>query len=545
MNRRNFLRNTSLAGLSASAIVTSSFTSLEDEKNIAPANGLIQDEFQLNEITIEELQNLMQTGKQTSKSITQLYLKRIVDLNKKGPSLNAVIEVNPDAIKIAEALDIERKQGMLRGPLHGIPVLIKDNIDTADKMMTTAGAAAMIGNIAKEDAFIVKQLRSAGAVLLGKTNLSEWANFRSTRSTSGWSSRGGQTKMPYILDRNPSGSSSGTGTAVAANLCAIGIGTETDGSIVSPASINCLVGIKPTVGLLSRSGIIPISATQDTAGPMTRTVKDAAIFLGVLAGVDTKDAVTIESKGKALKDYTIGFNKNYLAGKRIGIEASFFKGNNEDVIALYRSTIEILKKQGAIIIEVELMKEINEAVGNTEFDILKFEFKDGVNKYLSTANATVKTLEEVIAFNNNNQATAMPYFKQETLISSNKKDSLESTEYKNALVQSLKSRAIISNMLKENKLAAICSVTNGLAACIDTVNGDYDTGFSFSTPAAISGYPHITVPMGFIHELPIGFSFMADAYQEAEIINLAYAFEQATLQRKKPKFLTTAIPKVN
>ncbi len=545
MNRRNFLRNTSLAGLSASAIVTSSFTSLEDEKNIAPANGLIQDEFQLNEITIEELQNLMQTGKQTSKSITQLYLKRIVDLNKKGPSLNAVIEVNPDAIKIAEALDIERKQGMLRGPLHGIPVLIKDNIDTADKMMTTAGAAAMIGNIAKEDAFIVKQLRSAGAVLLGKTNLSEWANFRSTRSTSGWSSRGGQTTMPYILDRNPSGSSSGTGTAVAANLCAIGIGTETDGSIVSPASINCLVGIKPTVGLLSRSGIIPISATQDTAGPMTRTVKDAAIFLGILAGVDTKDTVTIESKGKALKDYTSGFNKNYLAGKRIGIEASFFKGNNEDVIALYRSTIEILKKQGAIIIEVELIKEINEAVGNTEFDILKFEFKDGLNKYLTSANATVKTLEEVIAFNNKNQATAMPYFKQETLISSNKKDSLESTEYKNALVQSLKSRAIISNMLKENKLAAICGVTNGLAACIDTINGDYDTGFSFSTPAAISGYPHITVPMGFIHELPIGFSFMADAYQEAEIINLAYAFEQATLQRKKPKFLTTAIPKVN
>ena len=545
MNRRNFLRNTSLAGLSASAIVTSSFTSLEDEKNIAPANGLIQDEFQLNEITIEELQNLMQTGKQTSKSITQLYLKRIVDLNKKGPSLNAVIEVNPDAIKIAEALDIERKQGMLRGPLHGIPVLIKDNIDTADKMMTTAGAAAMIGNIAKEDAFIVKQLRAAGAVLLGKTNLSEWANFRSTRSTSGWSSRGGQTTMPYILDRNPSGSSSGTGTAVAANLCAIGIGTETDGSIVSPASINCLVGIKPTVGLLSRSGIIPISATQDTAGPMTRTVKDAAIFLGILAGVDTKDTVTIESKGKALKDYTSGFNKNYLAGKRIGIEASFFKGNNEDVIALYRSTIEILKKQGAIIIEVELIKEINEAVGNTEFDILKFEFKDGLNKYLTSANATVKTLEEVIAFNNKNQATAMPYFKQETLISSNKKDSLESTEYKNALVQSLKSRAIISNMLKENKLAAICGVTNGLAACIDTINGDYDTGFSFSTPAAISGYPHITVPMGFIHELPIGFSFMADAYQEAEIINLAYAFEQATLQRKKPKFLTTAIPKVN
>lgn len=545
MNRRNFLRNTSLAGLSASTIATSSFASLEDEKNIISANGVIQDEFSLNEITIDELQNLMQSGKQTSKSITQLYIKRIADLNKKGPALNAVIEINPDAIKIAAALDIERNQGKVRGPLHGIPVLIKDNIDTADQMMTTAGAAAMIGNIAKEDAFIVKQLRAAGAVLLGKTNLSEWANFRSTRSTSGWSSRGGQTKMPYILDRNPSGSSSGTGTAVAANLCAIGIGTETDGSIVSPASISCLVGIKPTVGLLSRSGIIPISATQDTAGPMTRTVKDAAIFLGVLAGVDTKDAATIESKGKALKDYTTGFNKNYLAGKRIGIEASFFKGNNEDVIALYRSTIELLRKQGAIIIEVELMKEINEAVGNTEFDILKYEFKDGLNKYLSTANAKVKTLEEVIAFNNKNQATAMPYFKQETLISSNKKDSLESTEYKNVLAQSLKSRAIISNMLKENKLAAICGVTNGLAACIDTVNGDYDTGFSFSTPAAISGYPHITVPMGFIHELPIGFSFMADAYQEAEIINLAYAFEQATLQRKKPKFLTTAIPKIN
>jgi amidase len=410
-------------------------------------------------------------------------------------------------------------------------------------MMTTAGATALIGNIAKEDAFIVKKLREAGAVLLGKTNLSEWANFRSSRSTSGWSSRGGQTRMPYILDRNPSGSSAGTGASVAANFCVIGIGTETDGSITSPASINGLVGIKPTVGLVSRTGIIPISATQDTAGPMGRTVKDAAIFLGILAGIDNRDAVTLESKGKSKVDYTLNLSKDGLKGKRIGVEKSFFRRRNEDVIAIFKDAIDKMKAQGAIIVEVDLNSKVNAATGDSEFEVLQYEFKDGVNNYLATANAKVKTLADVIAFNNENQSTAMPYFKQETLISSNLKGDLKDKAYLEAVEKSTKSRKVISDTLKENNLDAICGISNGPSACIDNINGDYSNGFSFSGPAATAGYPHITLPMGMLHELPIGISFIADAYQEEEIIKIAYAFEQATLQRKAPKFIPSAIPK--
>jgi amidase len=440
-------------------------------------------------------------------------------------------------------MDFERKNGKIRSKMHGIPVLIKDNIDTADKMMTTAGATALIGNIAKEDAFIVKKLREAGAVLLGKTNLSEWANFRSSRSTSGWSSRGGQTRMPYILDRNPSGSSAGTGAAVAANFCVIGIGTETDGSITSPASINGLVGIKPTVGLLSRNGIIPISATQDTAGPMGRTVKDVAIFLGILTGVDNKDAVTLESKGKAKADYTQNLSKDALKGKRIGVEKSFFRRRNEDVIAIFKQAIETMKGLGATIVEVDLNSKVNAATGDSEFEVLQYEFKNGVNSYLATANAKVKTLADVIAFNNENQDTTMPYFKQETLISSNQKGDLKDKAYLDAVEKSTKSRKVISDTLKENNLDSICGIANGAAACIDNINGDYGTGFSFSGPAATAGYPHITLPMGMLHELPVGISFIADAYQEEEIIKIAYAFEQATMQRKAPKFIPSAIPK--
>lgn len=544
MNRRKFLINTSVIGLSTTALAATSFSLQAGEHNPnSDTEGAIADDFQLNETTIDQLQKLMQEGKLTSKSITQMYLKRINDLDKKGPAINAIIELNPDAIKIAENLDLERKNGKVRGPMHGIPVLIKDNIDTGDQMMTTAGALAMVGNIAKEDAFIVKQLRAAGAVLLGKTNLSEWANFRSTRSTSGWSSRGGQTKMPYILDRNPSGSSAGTGAAVSANFCVIGIGTETDGSITSPASINGLVGIKPTVGLISRTGIIPISATQDTAGPMGRTVKDVAIFLGILAGIDPKDPITSESKGKAIKDYTVGLDANYLKGKRIGVERSTFTRRNEDVVSLFKTTIELLKTQGAIIIEVDLNSKVNAATGNSETDVLQFEFKDGLNKYLATSNAKVKTLADIIAFNNANIKTAMPYFKQETLIASNEREGLDSKAYQEAVQKSTKSRGIINDMMKENTLDALCGVSNGPSSCIDNINGDYGTGFSFSGPAATAGYPHITLPMGMIHELPVGISFVAGPYQEAEIIKLAYAFEQATKQRRAPKFIPTAIPK--
>jgi amidase len=543
MNRRKFLFNTSVATLATTSLVAKPLNFVSEKPAQINQDFSLDDSFSLNEITIDQLQDMMRSGKTSSKAITKLYLDRIAAFDKKGPAINAVIEINPDAMAIAEQMDKERKSGKIRGIMHGIPVLIKDNIDTADKMMTTAGATALIGNMAKEDAFIVKKLREAGAVLLGKTNLSEWANFRSSRSTSGWSSRGGQTRMPYILDRNPSGSSAGTGAAVAANFCVIGIGTETDGSITSPASINGLVGIKPTVGLLSRSGIIPISATQDTAGPMGRTVKDAAIFLGVLAGIDTKDAKTIESKGKSKVDYTFNLSKDALKGKRIGVEKSFFRRKNEDVVAIFKQAIETMKGLGAIIVEVDLNSKVNVATGDSEFEVLQYEFKDGVNSYLATANAKVKTLADVIAFNNEHQDTTMTYFKQETLISSNLKGDLTDKSYLEAVEKSTKSRQVISDTLKENNLDSICGISNGAAACIDNINGDYGTGFSFSGPAATAGYPHITLPMGMLHELPVGISFIADAYQEEEIINIAYAFEQATLQRKAPKFIPSAIPK--
>lgn len=528
MNRRNFLRNSSLAGFTIPALVKETAQKNAGEK--------VFKDIDLMETTIDELQQKMQSGQLTSVSITKWYLKQIEETDKNGPKLNSVIEVNPDAVTIAEKMDDERKNGKVRGPMHGIPVLVKDNIDTADKMMTTAGSLALVGNIAAKDAFIVGRLREAGAVLLGKTNLSEFANFRSSHSTSGWSSRGGQTRCPYILNRNPSGSSAGSGSAAAANLCAIAIGTETDGSIVSPASVNGLVGIKPTVGLWSRSGIIPISATQDTAGPMGRTVKDAAILLAALAGVDNEDTVTRRSKGKALKDYTADLNTNSLKGKRLGIEKSFLKGKPE-VVALLKKTITTLKEQGATIVEVDALKPIF-ALGDSEFSILKYEFKDGLNKYLSKANAPVKSLKEIIAYNNENESKAMPFFKQETLISSEKLEGLESKEYKEALLKSISSRKIIDDLMSVNKLDALCGTTNGLACCIDLINGDYNTGFSFSSPAAMAGYPHITVPMGFVHDLPVGFSFVGTAYSEHTLIKLAYAFEQLTKVRKAPQFIT-------
>jgi len=538
MNRRNFLKNSSAASVAITSFAVAcntTATSKNAEKENASASP---DNFKLNEITIDELQQKMKSGEYTSRSITEMYLKRINDIDKNGPAINAVIELNPDALSIADNMDNERKSGKVRGPLHGIPVLIKDNINTADKMMTTAGALALEGNKALKDAFIIKQLREAGAVLLGKTNLSEWANFRSSRSTSGWSSRGGQTKNPVMLDRNPCGSSSGSGAAVAANLCAVAVGTETDGSVIAPSSFCGIVGIKPTVGLLSRSGIIPISATQDTAGPMARTVKDAAILLGALTGVDPDDPVTNESTGKAQKDYTQFLDANGLKGKRIGVEKSFMEGH-EGVVGLYKQAIDVLKNQGATIVEVELLKATK--AGSSEFTVLQYEFKEGVNKYLSAANAKVKTLADVIAFNKQNEAKTMPYFKQETLESSNAKGDLNSKEYLDALKKTTGTRKIIDEMMNKNKLDAIAGTSIGLPCCIDLVNGDYDTGFYFCPPAAMAGYPHITVPMGTVHELPVGLSFIAGAYREDEIIKLGYAFEQATKKRTSPKFIKSSV----
>lgn len=529
------MKNSSLAGFTLAPFSGFVMPATEEERQNADENR-----FPLFEATIGDLQQKMQHGVYTSVDITHLYLKRISSLDKAGPLLNAVIEVNPDALAIAARMDAERKAGKLRGPLHGIPVLIKDNIDTADGMMTTAGALALVGNKASKDAFVVKQLREAGAVLLGKTNLSEWANFRSTRSTSGWSSRGGQTKNPYILDRNPSGSSSGSGAAVSANLCVVAVGTETDGSVVAPSSFNGIVGIKPTVGLVSRSGIIPISKTQDTAGPMARTVRDAAILLSVMAGADAADESTGGSAGKAVADYTSFLDAGGIKGRRIGVEKSFLKGH-EGVVALYRAAIEQLKRLGAVVVEIELLKSLREAAG-AEFTVLQYEFKDGVNRYLSGANAKVKTLAEVIRFNQQNEARAMPYFKQEILESSEALGDLNSKEYIDALQKTQGSRKIIDDLLARQNLDAICGTSIGPACCIDLINGDYDTGFYFCPPAAMAGYPHITVPMGQVHELPVGLSFMASAYQEGIILQLAYAFEQAGKKRLAPRFLQPLLP---
>ncbi len=539
MQRRNFIKTGSLAGLTLGALATgacnaepASSKTEKSEKDDAP------DDFVLNEVTIDVLQQKMQNKEYTSRSITELYLKRIEQIDKSGPKLNAVIELNPDALAIADAMDKERAAGKVRGPLHGIPVLIKDNINSGDKMHTTAGALAIADNIATKDAFIVTRLREAGAVLLGKTNLSEWANFRSTHSTSAWSSRGGQTKCPYVLDRNPSGSSAGSGSAASANLCAIAIGTETDGSIVSPSSVNGLVGIKPTVGLWSRTGIIPISKTQDTAGPMARTVKDAAILLGALAGEDPQDSYTAASKGKIEKDYTHFLNRDGLKGKRIGVEKDAMKINFA-MDPIFQQAIDTLKSKGAIIVEVELFKQLK-PIGNSEFTVLLYEFKDGLNKYLTTATSKVKSITEVIAFNKSNEAKAMPFFKQETLELAEKKGDLNEKDYTDALAKTTGiTRKAIDDIMKQNKLDAIAAPTNGFACCIDLVNGDYDNGFSFSGPAAMAGYPHITVPMGYFNGLPVGLSFISTAYKEADIITLGYAFEQATKKRVAPKFLPT------
>lgn len=519
MRRRDFLRNGSFAGVSMIVKVRQGFV--------------------LKEATIDELQAGMASGKYTSKKITELYLRWIREVDGQGPALRAIIELNPDVLTIAEQMDNERKIGRIRGPLHGVPVLVKDNIDTGDKMMTTAGSLALEGHRAGEDAFIIKKLREAGAVLLGKTNLSEWANFRSSRSTSGWSSRGGQTRNPYVLDRNPSGSSAGSGTAVAANLCAIAIGTETDGSIVSPSSVNGIVGFKPTVGLWSRRGIIPISATQDTAGPMARTVKDAAILLGALAGVDEKDQVTMGSVGRTSPDYSVYCLEDGLKRSKIGVERSHLKGHDA-VVALYRQAIETMKKQGAEIVEVDLLAPIRE-LGSSEYTVLQYEFKDGLNKYLAGVGG-MHSLSEVIAFNTKNEARAMPYFKQEILESSQAKGGLHSKEYLDALEKSTSARRIIDDLMLRHQLHAIAGVTNGPACCTDLVLGDYESGFSFSSPAAAAGYPHITVPMGMVQGLPVGLSFVGGAYKEGPLLSLAYSYEQASKKRVAPEFKPTLLP---
>lgn len=531
MKRRHFLSTSVLAGIYFTALPLTSC-------RFSPQSGNSDKKSleNLDELTIPELQEKVKAGLLTYVGLTQIYLKRIQEIDKSGPGLNTVIELNPDALAIAETMDREFKAGKSRGLLHGIPILIKDNIDSGDKMQTTAGSLAMLGNVAKDDAFVLKKLREAGAVLLGKTNLSEWANFRSTRSTSGWSSRGGQTRNPYILDRSPCGSSSGSAVAVSANLCAVAIGTETDGSIACPASMNGVVGIKPTIGLVSRSGIIPISKSQDTAGPLARTVTDAVLLLNAMTGEDPQDDFTARNRN-SIRDYTRYLDVNGLKGKRIGVEKTFLK-HHEGVDKILKQALSQMEQAGATILEVEFMAKTAE-FGKAEFEMMEFEFKDGLNRYLSTANSKIKSLKEIIQFNIQNEPSAMPFFKQEILESSELKGGLESKEYLTARHQLDNLEVYIDQLFQSHDLDALCGPATGTSWCNDVINGDFWTGYGAYTPAAITGYPSITVPMGFVNELPLGISFLGQAFAEPTIIAIGYAYEQKSKNRRAPKYNST------
>ncbi len=534
MKRREFVTHSSLSAAAITLAATACKADPKETKSTNPGQTQGSEKFELNELTIDELQEKMQSGVLTSEAITQLYLRRIEAIDKNGPTLQSVIELNPEAISIAKACDAERAGGKVRSRMHGIPVLIKDNIDTADQMMTTAGSIALLGHVAARDAFIVSKLRDAGAVILGKTNLTEWANFRSTKSCSGWSSRGKQTRMPHYLDRNPCGSSSGSGVAVSANLCAVAVGTETDGSITCPASVSALVGLKPTVGLLSRSGIIPISFTQDTAGPLARTVKDAAVLLSVLTGVDSQDEKTKSSEGKTEKDYTVFLDVKSLQGKRIGVDLK--KYDQPLLVKLQDEAIALLENQGAEVVRIEYLEKLN-ALGEDEFELLKFEFKDGINRYLASAGSPHKSLTDLIAFNKANETTVMPTFKQEIFESSEEKEGLESKTYQELLKKvHVSAQELIDGVLAAHHLDALAGLTMGPACAIDTIYGDQWGDVFLTSPAAMAGYPHISVPAGTVYDLPVGFSFFGGAWTEGKLLGMAYAFEQGIHGRKTPGF---------
>lgn len=490
--------------------------------------------FHIEEATIQDLQEAMRQGVVTSRRLVEIYLERIAKIDRDGPRLNSIIELNPEALAIADALDEERRAKGPRGPLHGIPVLIKDNIDTADRMQTTAGSLALLGSRPARDAFIVGRLRAAGAVLLGKTNLSEWANFRSTMSSSGWSGRGGQTENPYELARNPSGSSSGSAVAVAANLCAVAVGTETDGSIVSPASVCGIVGLKPTVGLLSRSGIIPIAHSQDTAGPMTRCVADAAALLAAMAGIDPADPATAGGKGES--DYTRYLKADGLRGARIGVARSDTFDLSAKVTPVLESAIELMRREGAVVLDPVELNGI-EKCGDAEYEVLLYEFKADLDAYLAARPGShPRTLAELVAFNKANAEKEMPFFGQEIFEKAAAMGPLTEKAFLDALhdSQTVMREAIDAAMLA-GKLDAIVTITNGPAHLTDLVNGDAYTGGSTS-PAAVAQYPSITVPAGFVQGLPIGISFTARAWSEPVLLRLAYAFEQAARARRPPEY---------
>jgi len=539
LNRRRFL-GASVAGAIAArhsldAPPAEPVSAIESAAAQIPA-------FALDEATIDDLQAKMRAGSESALSLTKAYLARIDAIDQRGPAINSVIELNPEAESIASQLDAERKSGKVRGPLHGIPVLIKDNIDTADRMHTTAGSLALAENIAARDSFVAERLRAAGAVIIGKTNLSEWANFRSTHSTSGWSGRGGQTHNPYALNRTPSGSSSGSGSATAANCCVVAIGTETDGSVTSPAAAAALVGIKPTLGLISRAGIIPIAHSQDTAGPMARTVRDAAILLGALTGVDTRDAETRGSTGHSLTDYTKSLDRDGLRGARIGVARKHYTGYSIETDKLLERAIALMKQHGAIIVDPADIATAGQT-DESELDLLFYEFKADLNAYLGQLkpNVAVRSLADVMAFNTRNASRELRFFGQEIMEQSQKKGPLTDKAYlaelaKNRLL--MRDKGIDATMTKF-KLDALVAPTQGPAGLIDLVNGDGGGGGSFTAPAAVAGYPHVTLPMGFVRGLPVGISFVGRAWSEPTLLKLAYALEQAAPARRKPTFAPT------
>ena len=538
LSRRGFVKSGLLGSLAAAALPAIVFA---EKTAAAPALRLDNSSFELEEISISDFAKGMAQGKYTGRSIVEEYLDRIEDIDRDGPTLRSIIELNPDVLEIADALDKERKEKGARSQLHGIPILIKDNIDTADRMATTAGSLALVGSKPSKDAFLVQQLRNAGAVILGKTNLSEWANIRSNHSTSGWSGRGGLTKNPYALDRNTSGSSSGSGAAVSANLCAAAIGTETDGSIVSPSSINGIVGIKPTVGLISRTGVIPISHTQDTPGPMARTVRDAAILLGVLAGIDAEDKATSDSLGKSSTDYTQYLNPKGLDGARIGVVRKYF-GFHAGVDKVIDDALNVLKQQGAVLVDPADIPTIGK-FDDAELDLLMYELKADLNAYFARLGpgAPVHSLKELIEFNEKNAKSEMPYFGQELFLKAEAKGPLTSKEYLDALktCRRMSRKDGIDATMKKFKLDALVAPTDSPAWLTDLIDSDHFLGGS-STIAAVAGYPSITIPVGFVFGLPIGISFFGSAWSEPKLLKFAYAFEQATHSRKPPRFLATA-----
>ena len=539
MNRRAFLKTTAAGGAGLTANLACAPPASEPPSDTR-AQGEIPP-FEFDEITADDLQRMMESGEHTARSITEAYLGRLEAMDRQGLELRSMIEINPDALEIADELDAERQANGPRGPLHGIPVALKDNLDTHDRMTTTAGSLALEGSIPPQDSFVAERLRAAGAILLGKLNMSEWAYFRGERATSGWSARGGQCKNPYALDRNPCGSSSGSGTAASANLCALTVGTETGGSIMCPSSSNGIVGIKPTVGLWSRSGIIPISHSQDTAGPMTRTVRDAAILLGGAVGVDPRDEATSSSEGNFHTDYAQFCDPAGLEGARIGVARSF-TGFDPRVTALFDDAIQAMRDAGAVIVDPA---NLPEAAWNDELPLLllEYEFKADLNAYLATLgeDAPVRTLAEIIEFNEANAELEMPHFGQERMIASEARGPLTDEAYLNAkrTIQRANREDGIDALMNEHQLDAIVAPTRDLPWVTDHIKGDRLDGGSSAGPAAIAGYPDISVPMGFVSGLPAGVSFFGRAWSEPVLIRIAYAYEQATQARRAPTFKQT------